>query len=125
VKDLNIPLGALDNRTRVLARADVVAATIINHDARLVRQNQLSDAAQHVLRDRTSDGPVEHRQGSHLLREVRPELENAAAGKHNAAVFRRRLSLQITTDTAQPLPAQGERPFARWATGIRREFSGG
>src|ERR1700674_2984927 len=87
VKNLNKPLGALDDRTGVLTGADVVAAAVVDHDARLIGQDQLSDAIQHVLGDGARDGAVEHRQRGHLIGEVRPELENAAAGKYDAAVL--------------------------------------
>ncbi len=75
--------------SRVRAGADIVAAAIVDHDARLIRQDQLAHAIQHVLRNGAGDGPVDHWQRSHLLGEVRPELENTAARKHDAAMLRR------------------------------------
>src|SRR5580704_16248821 len=58
VKDLNKSLGALDDWSGVLARTDVVAAAIVDHNTRLVGQNQLPDAVQHVLRDGASDRSI-------------------------------------------------------------------
>src|ERR1700689_4344738 len=89
MKVLNKTLRALDNRTCVVTLADVVAAAIIDYDARLVRQNQCPDVVQHVRSNGAGDRAVEYRQWRHLIREVGPEAENAAAGKHDAAVLRR------------------------------------
>lgn len=43
VKGLNEKLRPLDDGGGVLASTDVVTATVVDHDARLVGQNQLSD----------------------------------------------------------------------------------
>src|SRR5207244_11052012 len=65
------------------------AAAIVDDDARSVRKHKVVRAVEHVLVDRAAERPVEDWQRRHLLAELRPEAEDAAADEEDAVAGRR------------------------------------
>src|SRR5688572_23837959 len=82
-------LDTTDNRGRSLAGGHVVAAGVIDDDARTVRQDDLVHVVQDFPRAGAAEGAVEHRQRRHVLLDVGPLSENAAADEEDGLFGRR------------------------------------
>ena len=85
---------ASEDRLRLFARVDVVAAAIVDDDAWFVRKDHLVHVVENLPGTRTAEGPVKDRQRIHLRFQVLPVPKDAAADEEDRA-FRRRLGLVL------------------------------